>query len=120
MADRPKRRPIGALIREAMKLRGMKQGQVADKLGASRSAVNSWINDRAYPQPWLMGPLEAHFGVRLENLPAIVADNFDLPEVVSMWVAPGLSEDERVGSIVKWLRRNHPERLPAAGGGPAG
>ena len=67
MADRRARRPIGGLIRRAMMRKGIKQGQLADAIGASRSAVNSWINDRACPQDWMVGPLEDYLGIRLDN-----------------------------------------------------
>jgi len=46
MASRPR---IGALIRDGMERKRMDQAELAAALGVSRSAVNSWINDRAWP-----------------------------------------------------------------------
>ena len=46
MASRPR---IGIIIREAMEREHMDQIQLAAALDVSRSAVNAWINDRAWP-----------------------------------------------------------------------
>jgi transcriptional regulator with XRE-family HTH domain len=46
MASRPR---IGALIREGMERQHLDQIQLAEALEVSRSAVNAWINDRAWP-----------------------------------------------------------------------
>lgn len=46
----PQSRPrIGRKIRRAMERKRLDQADVADALGVSRSAVNAWINDRAWP-----------------------------------------------------------------------
>jgi transcriptional regulator with XRE-family HTH domain len=47
MAPQPR---IGTRIRRAMERKRMKQSELASSLGVSRSAVNAWINDRAWPQ----------------------------------------------------------------------
>lgn len=60
-AKRPK---IGRLIRAAMERKRMDQKQLARALGVSRSAVNAWINDRAWPMNSLAA-LEEVLGVRL-------------------------------------------------------
>jgi predicted XRE-type DNA-binding protein len=46
MASRPR---IGALVRDGMERQHLDQIQLAEALEVSRSAVNSWINDRAWP-----------------------------------------------------------------------
>ena len=46
----PARPKIGAQIRRARQLLDMRQQDLADKLGVSRNTVDSWENDRAYPQ----------------------------------------------------------------------
>lgn len=40
---------IGLKIRRAMERKRLDQADVAESLGVSRSAVNAWINDRAWP-----------------------------------------------------------------------
>jgi len=47
-----------------MERRHMDQAQLAKAIGRSRSAVNSWINDRAYPLNSI-GALEEFFGISL-------------------------------------------------------
>lgn len=76
----------------------MRQGDLAAALGVSRSAVNAWINDRAWPQASL-GALEEILGVRLDgdgspNL-ALVGQ-MDLPEDAKEAVAAVVidAEDE--------------------------
>jgi transcriptional regulator with XRE-family HTH domain len=49
-----------------MERKRMDQIQLAEALGVSRSAVNAWINDRAYPQNSI-GALEDVLGVRLDE-----------------------------------------------------
>lgn len=44
----------------------MDQNQLARALGVSRSAVNAWINDRAWPQNSI-GALEKILGVSLDD-----------------------------------------------------
>ena len=61
MPGRPK---VGAQIRRARQLLDMRQQDLADKLGVSRNAVDSWENDRSYPQR-TMARLEQVLGVSL-------------------------------------------------------
>ena len=49
-----------------MERKRMDQAQLAGKLGVSRSAVNAWINDRAYPQN-SVGALEEVLGISLSD-----------------------------------------------------
>jgi transcriptional regulator with XRE-family HTH domain len=62
----PARPLIGNKIRAAMERKRMDQNQLARTLGVSRSAVNAWINDRAWPQNSL-GALEDILGVTLNS-----------------------------------------------------
>lgn len=62
MAPNPR---IGTKIRRAMERKRMNQGQLAERLGVSRSAVNAWINDRAWPQGSI-GALEDILGISLD------------------------------------------------------
>ena len=49
-----------------MERKRMDQAQLAGKLGVSRSAVNAWINDRAYPMNSI-GALEEVLGISLSD-----------------------------------------------------
>jgi transcriptional regulator with XRE-family HTH domain len=65
----PARPKVGAKIRRARQLLDMRQQDLADKIGVSRNTVDSWENDRAYPQRKL-ARLEEVLGVSLEGEPA--------------------------------------------------
>lgn len=61
---------IGTTIRRARERKRMSQEDLAGKLGVSRSAVNAWENDRAYPRNSI-GALEEILGINLiEDEPA--------------------------------------------------
>jgi transcriptional regulator with XRE-family HTH domain len=62
MASRPR---IGALVRDGIERKGLRQREVAEKLGVSRSAVNAWANDRAYPQSYVIVALEELLGIKI-------------------------------------------------------
>ena len=57
---------IGLKIRRAMERKRLDQGAVADALGVSRSAVNAWINDRAWPANSI-GALEDLLDITLDE-----------------------------------------------------
>lgn len=61
MATTPR---IGTMIRRARERKRMSQKELAAELGVSRSAVNAWENDRAWPQNSI-GALEEVLGVSL-------------------------------------------------------
>jgi transcriptional regulator with XRE-family HTH domain len=61
MASRPR---IGGIIRDAMEREHMDQIQLARALDVSRSAVNAWINDRAWPMNRI-GALEDLLGIKI-------------------------------------------------------
>jgi transcriptional regulator with XRE-family HTH domain len=52
------------MIRAAMERKRLNQAQLASELGVSRSALNSWINDRAWPQG-SVGALEDVLDIRI-------------------------------------------------------
>ena len=75
--DMPARPKVGAQIRRARQLLDMRQQDLADKIGVSRNTVDSWENNRAYPQR-KMARLEQVLGVSLsepEAEPELVAMN---------------------------------------------
>ena len=61
---------IGLRIRQAMERKRLDQAAVARKLGVSRSAVNAWINDRAWPAN-SVGALEDLLEISLYEVPQI-------------------------------------------------
>jgi transcriptional regulator with XRE-family HTH domain len=61
MASRPR---IGGIIRAAMEREHMDQIQLAQALDVSRSAVNAWINDRAWPMNRIAA-LEDLLGIKI-------------------------------------------------------
>jgi transcriptional regulator with XRE-family HTH domain len=82
---------IGTMIRRARERKRMSQEDLAHELGVSRSAVNAWERDRAYPRS-SVGALEDVLGVTLDGQPppepaivptdeweASVLDDKDLP-----------------------------------------
>lgn len=94
-------RPIGRLIKRAREKRRWSQGHAASLLGVSRSALNAWENDRAYPRSSI-GALEELYGISLD-------EDADPP--------PALL-DERLGRedadiIRNLLRDMEPERADA-------
>lgn len=63
-SDEPPR--IGTRIRRARERLRMTQSDLAGKLKVSRSAVNSWENDRTYPKNSI-GALEHVLGIDLDG-----------------------------------------------------
>lgn len=60
---------IGTMIRRARERKRMSQKDLAKALGVSRSAVNAWENDRAWPQNSI-GALEQILGISLDGADA--------------------------------------------------
>lgn len=63
----PSQPPIGAVIRRARQRLRMSQDELALKVGASRSAVNAWERDRAWPRNIVA--LEEVLGISLDGMP---------------------------------------------------
>lgn len=59
-------RPIGTRIRRARERKRWTQQQLAAQLGVSRTTVDSWENDRAYPRS-SVGALEEVLGISLSD-----------------------------------------------------
>lgn len=64
-SDAPK---IGKMIKRARERKRMSQAEAAEALGVSRSALNAWENDRAYPRSSI-GALEELYGITIDGEP---------------------------------------------------
>lgn len=60
---------IGTTIKRARERKRMSQAELADALGVSRSAVNAWENDRAFPASSI-GAIEEVLGITIYDDPA--------------------------------------------------
>jgi transcriptional regulator with XRE-family HTH domain len=63
MATTPR---IGTMIRRARERKRMRQQDLADTIGVSRTTVDAWENDRAYPRSSI-GALEEVLGISLDG-----------------------------------------------------
>jgi transcriptional regulator with XRE-family HTH domain len=97
MAPQPR---IGTRLRRAIERKRMDQADVARALGVSRSAVNAWVCDRAYPRS-AIGALEALLDVDLTSPEGgeVYTDAAEL----AIWDLPEdeLTEDEKRDLIAK-------------------
>lgn len=59
---------IGKTIKRARERKRMSQAEAAVALGVSRSALNAWENDRAYPRSSI-GAIEELYGISLDGGP---------------------------------------------------
>jgi transcriptional regulator with XRE-family HTH domain len=59
---------IGRTIKRARERKRMSQAEAAAALGVSRSALNAWENDRAYPRSSI-GAIEELYGIVLDDEP---------------------------------------------------
>lgn len=59
---------IGKIIKRARERKRMSQAEAAAALGVSRSALNAWENDRAYPRSSI-GAIEELYGISLDEEP---------------------------------------------------
>ena len=103
----PARPKVGAQIRRARQLLNMRQQDLADKLGVSRSAVDGWENDRADPQRNL-ARLEQMLGVSLDAEGAsAAAELWRVPE--DKWeasvLADGRLDDMQKRDLIEASRR---------------
>ena len=107
MASRPR---IGALIRDAIERKGLRQWPVAEQLGVSRSAVNAWINDRAYPAAYVIVALEELLGITIPRTlngtpPAPPADPREREMYQLLMQVEDMTPDEALGLIEGNRRR---------------
>lgn len=66
--DASRSAPIGKTIKRARERKRMSQAEAAAALEVSRSALNAWENDRAYPRSSI-GAIEALYGIVLDGPP---------------------------------------------------
>jgi transcriptional regulator with XRE-family HTH domain len=59
---------IGKTLKRARERKRMSQAEAAEALGVSRSALNAWENDRAYPRSSI-GAIEELYGISLDDEP---------------------------------------------------
>ena len=59
---------IGRIIKRARERTRMSQAEAAAALGVSRSALNAWENDRAYPRSSI-GAIEELYGIVIDGSP---------------------------------------------------
>lgn len=112
MAAKPR---IGTMLRKARERKLMSQEDVARALRVSRSAVNSWENDRAYPRNRI-GALEEVLGVDLSQPDADPLAAAIIPE--NQWEYDVLNDAElpvevRRALVLDW-RRGRDEAWAAA------
>lgn len=107
---------IGTKIRRARERKRMSQVDLAGALGVSRSAVNAWENDRAYPQNSI-GALEDELGVRLDE----PEPEPELPPSLIALVNETFDEEEWRQRAFRLLRRALAEgfAIPSPAGGSA-
>ena len=115
----PARPKVGAQIRRARQLLDWRQQDLAEKLGVSRNTVDSWENDRAYPQR-KAAKIEQLLGITLEGEPQAPGgiEPTDEWERLVM-LDESLPLAERV-QIIQVSRRARARVYPAAEPRPAG
>ena len=80
---------IGTRIKRARERKRMRQQDLAVALGVSRTTVDAWEHDRAYPRSSI-GALEDVLGISLGDAPAAAAEL--VPE--DQWEADVLSDPD--------------------------
>jgi transcriptional regulator with XRE-family HTH domain len=96
-------------IRRARERKRLSQAEAAARLGVSRSALNSWENDRAYPRN-SVGALEALYGISLDGPPPLIS-----PEVEAAVRADAESPEE-AEALLAAMRERKLSRLSERGG----
>jgi transcriptional regulator with XRE-family HTH domain len=64
MVSEAEKRRVGALIRSRRQVLGLRQPELAERVGASRQSVGSWETGQSYPLRYV-GKIEAVLGVSL-------------------------------------------------------
>lgn len=95
MAPRPR---IGTTIRRARERKRMRQQDLAEAVGVSRTTVDAWENDRAYPRNRI-GALEEVLGVSLDGEPPVPGEL--VPE--DEWEAQVLADPDLPDRIKRQL-----------------
>lgn len=94
-----------------MELKGWDQKRLAREMKVSRSAVNSWMNDRSYPRN-AIARLEVVLGIDLseprpetDDRPVHVRENWHVEEVRIVWGLDRIPREARSGMIAWYLRQ---------------
>jgi transcriptional regulator with XRE-family HTH domain len=98
----PARPKIGAQIRRARQLLDMRQQDLADKLGVSRNSIDSWENDRSYPQRTL-ARLEQVLGVSLDEDAPAAGPLDDLKPWQEPWEEQVAADEGLAVDTRRWL-----------------
>ena len=113
---------IGKTIKRARERKRMSQAEAAEALGVSRSALNAWENDRAYPRS-SVGAIEELYEISLDDEPQpkprpAISERLR-QEIMT---EPGLSDSERqavIDAVEKTLARERGEEVEGHAGGSA-
>lgn len=70
---------IGRTIKRARERKRMSQAEAAAQLGVSRSALNAWENDRAFPRSSI-GAIEELYGIVIDGEPEPPPPDLPTPE----------------------------------------
>lgn len=73
------KKTLGTRIATLRREKGLKQDELAERLGVSSQAVSKWENDVSCPDISLLPALARELGVTVDML--LTGDNFDAPEV---------------------------------------
>lgn len=106
---------IGKIIKRARERKRMSQAEAAAALSVSRSALNAWENDRAYPRSSI-GAIEALYGISLDSEPEpepAIPKNL-LKEIMT---TDGLTPEQRqavIAAVEETLAKERGETAPPA------
>ena len=114
---------MGAKIRRARKLLRLTQQQLAGKVGVSRSTVDAWENDRAYPKRYDVA-LEQVLGIDLSGGPAPSGPLADLLPPRDEWeqlvfANPDLPDEIKRRMLADWRDARSAAQDRRRRGGPA-
>jgi transcriptional regulator with XRE-family HTH domain len=113
--------PIGKVIKRARERKRMSQAEAATALGVSRSALNAWENNRAYPRSSI-GAIEELYGIVIDGDPEPQEPDLPTPEELDR-LREHIREvlGERAPAVQDAVDRALAGEPPTAGGGaPAG
>lgn len=100
---------IGKTIKRARERKRMSQAEAAAALGVSRSALNAWENDRAYPRSSI-GAIEELYGISLDGEPE---PEPELPPSLMADIYRTFPDEEGRQRAIRLFRRTLAEGIPA-------
>ncbi len=103
MADRD----IGTLIRKRRQALGLRQHELAARVGVDRSAVSNWERGHHFPLRY-QGRIEEVLGISLDEepgLPDLVAAHASDERVMEIWRLETIPPDTRLAMISVMLGR---------------